>query len=257
MGFTLNIIISQPLNFLGFARCNIPSENAFLWSREVETLFAHDVSLDTVLSEVPPHIKEELAPYKESFIKEWPSMCHKLETFKDNITTLWKCNSEKIFSIMDRLGLLYIEPITVFPVMPFFRDWPRSTPLSMPIQYTSNQKLLELLIHEILHRTTEVHHPQSLWQYLSMVFLMKNITKKDRFLIQHAVIYVAASWITSVTLKKDFTVPQFEKEFSEKEKLLKITWYTHAVFYIFSSGVEGNLMKLAEDIVTSCRAFQQ
>ncbi|MGD2250439.1 MAG: hypothetical protein PVF58_18745 [Candidatus Methanofastidiosia archaeon] len=254
MGFTLTIIISKPLNFLGFARCNLLSENTFLWSREVETLFARNTSLDTVLSEVPSHIKEEVAPYKESFIREWPSLCHQLELFKDHITILWRGNSEKIFSLMDRVGIFYSKPITVFPVMPFFRDWPRSTPLSMPIQHTSTQKLLNLLIHEILHKTTEVHHPRSLWHYLSMVFLMKNITKKDRFLIQHAVIYVAASWIASVTLKKDFTVPQFEKKFSEKEQLLKITGYTRAVFDIFSSGIDGDLMKFAENIVMSCIA---
>lgn len=252
MRFILNIVISKPLNFLGFARSNISSENSFLWSRDVETLFAHDTSLNTVLSEIPLYIRKEVGPYKELFIKEWPSMYSELQSFRDHIRDLWSNNSKKIFFLMDRLGLFYSGSIDIFPVMPFFRDWPRSTPLSMPIHYESSKKILELLTHEILHRTTEAEHPQSLWHYLSMVFFIKNITKEDRFLIKHAVIYVAAAWISSAALKKDFTVPQFERETSDKDQLLRLIRYTNAIFNIFLSGVEKNLMKLAENIVASC-----
>ncbi|MBU7041200.1 MAG: hypothetical protein HXS45_10335 [Theionarchaea archaeon] len=246
--------ISQPLNFLGYARSRLSPEKSYLWSREVESLFALDEPLDTVLTRIPVPIGEEVGPFKRSFEADWPVFRLELFRFKENLESLWKSNQQRILSMMKELWLFHEGSLEVFPVMPFFRSWPRSTPLSMPILDQHDQKTLELLIHEVLHRTTESDHPQSIWRYLRMVFTIKRIPTQSRFLMQHAFIYTAASWIGALALEKEFQRPHLTQETSDQEQFIEMDEYMHFLFPFFSSELKAdNPMILAEDIVECCQ----
>ncbi|MGC1120717.1 MAG: hypothetical protein WBA22_06450 [Candidatus Methanofastidiosia archaeon] len=256
---TLRLIfqISQPLNFLGYTRSRLSSEKSFLWSREVESLFASSEPLDTTLTNISTPIREELTPFQKSFAADWPAFNEELLRFKQHLESLWNSNQQRITSMMEELWLFYDGILDVFPVMSFFRSWPRSTPLSMPVQDQSDQKILELLIHEILHRTTESDHRQSIWRYLSMVFTIKRLPTQSRFLIQHAFIYVAASWIASLTLKTDFQRPQLNQDISDQEQFTEMDGYIHLLFPFFSSEFRAdNPMTLAENIVECCQQYR-
>jgi hypothetical protein len=246
--------ISQPLNFLGYARSRISSERSHLWSREVESLFASSEPLDSILTKIPAPLREEVAPFQKHFAADWPAFNEELSKFKQNLESLWNPNQQRIISLMEELWLFYDGIVEVFPVMPFFRSWPRSNPLSMPIQGQSDRKVLEFLIHELLHRTTESDHPQSIWRYLSIVFTIKRLPTQSRFLMQHAFIYVAASWVVSLALETDFQRPQLNQEMSDQEQFAEMDRYIHLLFSFFSSELRAdNPMMLAENIVECCR----
>ncbi|MBU7023490.1 MAG: hypothetical protein HXS40_04925 [Theionarchaea archaeon] len=223
-------------------------------SREIENLFASSNLLDTVLTDIPAPLREEVAPFQKPFVADWPAFNEELSKFKQNLESLWNPNQQRIISLMEELWLFYDGIVEVFPVMPFFRSWPRSAPLSMPIQSQSNRKVLEFLIHELLHRTTESDHPQSIWRYLSMVFTIKRLPTSSRFLMQHAFIYVAASRIVSLALETDFQRPQLNQDMSDQEQFAEMDRYIHSLFPFFSSefGAD-NPMMLAENIVECCR----
>lgn len=250
--------ISQPLNFLGYARSRLSSEKSYLWSREIESLFASSEPLDTVLTDIPAPIRKEVAPFKKSFAADWPAFKEELSQFRQSLESLWNPNQQKIISLMEELWLFHEGTVEVFPVMPFFRSWPRSNPLSMPIQDQSDQKVLELLIHETLHRTTESENPQSIWRYLSMVFTIKRLPTQSRFLMQHAFIYVAASWIVSLALETDFQRPQLTQEMSDQGQFTEMDGYIHSLFPFFSSELRAdNPMMLAENIVECCQQHKK
>lgn len=225
--------ISKPLNFLGYARDCITSERKDLWSRDVEALFASDNPLDTVLSQVPEPIKAAVHQYKDPFVTVWPSFYKELAAFKERLKAIWTTAGKTVVTLMGDLEIYYTGTIDVFPVMPFFREWPRSNPLTMPALPRTDKEILELLVHEILHRTTEVDHPQSLWHTLTIVFFMKKIPHNKRFLIQHAFIYVASSWIASHTLKEEFTIPRLEHRDTHREQWLLMEHYMHSLFGLF------------------------
>jgi hypothetical protein len=250
--------ISQPLNFLGYVRSRLSLEKSPLWSREVESLFASSEPLDTVLTSIPAPIREEVAPFQRFFAADWPAFNEELSQFKQNLESLWNSNQQRILSMMEELWLFYEGIVEVFPVMPFFRSWPRSNPLSIPLQDQPDQKVLELLIHEILHRTTESENPQSIWRYLSMVFTIKRLPTQSRFLMQHAFIYVAASWIISLALETDFQRPQLNQDMSDQEQFTEMDGYIHFLFPFFSSEFRAdNPMTLAENIVECCQQHKK
>jgi hypothetical protein len=247
MGVELDITvtISEPLNFLGYARCSASERN--LWSRDVESLFACNTSLDTVLSQVPESIKTAVHQYKDPFVALWPSFCKELAAYKERLKTIWSTTGNSVITLMDDLGIYYTGIIEVFPVMPFFREWARSNPLTIPALPLTDKEILELLVHEILHRTTEVDHPQSLWHTLSMVFFMKKIPHNKRFLLQHAFIYVASSWIASHTFAEAFTIPPLEHRDAYQKQRLLMEQYMHSLFDLFPP--EKDQLTFAEKIV--------
>lgn len=253
MTFEVIFTVSQPLNFLGYARNNLQEKVPHLWERDVETLFACDASIDTVLSRVPLHIATPIQAYKDSFIRKWPSIREELQKAQKRLETLWNIHSQTVNTLMDSTGFFYSDVIEVFPVMPFFRQWPRSNPLTMPVLPWTDKQLLEFLVHEILHKTSDAPHPQSLWRSLSMVFFMKKIPKAQKFLIQHALIYVAAAWVASQVLQEEFLKPHLKKTDSKVEQCIEMEKYITSIFSFFSTfKIYENKMELAEEIVTRC-----
>lgn len=252
MTFEVIFTVSQPLNFLGYARNRLQNGKGILWSRDVEALFAYDNPVDTVLSHVPLHIRAVIQEYRDPFLREWPSIREELLQVKERFQAIWNSNSQKVGTLMDGLGFFYSDTVEVFPVMPFFREWPRSNPLSMPAMQWTDREVLEYLVHEILHRTSDTPHPQSLWRCLSMIFFMKKVPKERRFLIQHALIYVAAAWITSRALQEEFVMPHLKQVDSQIEQCMEMGEYMHSIFRFFSSMKETEIMKLAENIVACC-----
>ncbi|MBU7015284.1 MAG: hypothetical protein HXS52_09295 [Theionarchaea archaeon] len=253
---TLRLIfhVSEPLNFLGYARNQLSSEKSHLWSREVESLFVSSTSLDAVLSSISLPIRREVTSFRDSFSAEWPAFSEELREFKQHLERVWDSNQKRIISLMEELWIFYDGILDVFPVMSFFRPWPRSTPLSIPLGHQSDQKVLELLTHEILHRTTESDNPQSIWRYLSIVFTIQRLSSQSRFLIQHAFIFVAASWIVSHSLKTDFQIPQLNQDISEQEQLTEMERYVQLLFRLFSSEFRtDNPMQAAETLVECCQ----
>jgi hypothetical protein len=257
MTFEVIFTISQPLNFLGYARNHMVQGEgiSFLWSRDVEMLFARDELIDIVLAHIPQNVKEVIQEYKDPFLKEWPSIHEELVQVKEQLKTLWDSNCQKVITLMEELGFFYSGSIEVFPVLPVFREWPRSNPLSMPAMPWTDKERLTLLIHEILHRTTDVHHLYSLWHYLSMIFFMKKVPDGRRFLLQHALIYVTSTWIASHALKEEFELPEIKQKTSRREQFIEMKHFIDSLFILFSSRGEKherNVMDLAEEIALCC-----
>ncbi len=257
MTFEVIFTISQPLNFLGYARNHLVQGEVIssLWSRDVEVLFARDEHIDLVLVHIPQDMKEVIQEYKDPFLKEWPSIHEELVHAKEQLEMLWDSNCQKVITLMEELGFFYSGLIEVFPVLPFFREWPRSNPLSMPAMPWTDKERLTLLVHEILHRTTDVHHLYSLWHYLSMMFFMKKVPKGRRFLLQHALIYVASSWIASRALKEEFELPEIKQKTSQREQFIEMRDFIDSLFILFSSRGEEHeriVMNLAEEIAQCC-----
>ena len=256
MTFEVIFTISQPLNFLGYARSKLDQRGSIssLWSRDIETLFARDKPVDIVLSYIPQDLKETIQEYKDPFLKDWPSIHEELIHATEQLETLWDSNCQKVISLMEELGFFYTGLIEVFPVLPLFREWPRSNPLSMPAMQWTDKERLTLLIHEILHRTTDVHHLSSLWHYLSMMFFMKKVPKGRRFLLQHALIYVASSWIASHALLEEFELPEIKQKTSQREQFIEMRDFIDSLFTLFSSKEEHEsaVMNLAEEIAQCC-----
>ncbi|MBU7016290.1 MAG: hypothetical protein HXS44_02180 [Theionarchaea archaeon] len=257
MTFEVIFTISQPLNFLGYARSKLDQRGVVssLGSRDVEVLFARDEPVDMALAYIPQDMKEVFQEYEDPFLKEWPSIHEDLVQAKKQLQMLWDSNCQKVITLMEELGFFYSGIIEVFPVMPFFREWPRSNPLSMPAMPWTDKERLTLLIHEILHRTTDAHHLYSLWHYLGMMFFMKKVPKGRRFLLQHALIYVASTWIASHTLKEEFEMPEIKQKTSQREQFIEMKDFIDSLFILFSSKGEEpdrNVMSLAEEIAACC-----
>lgn len=249
MTFEVTFTISPPLNFLGYARERISRGKVFLWSRDTEMLFACDRPLESVLSEIPGHMREIVEQYKDPFLREWPSFSRKLVKFKKKLERIWESTSEEVIHLMGELGIFHSQLVEVFPVMPFFRHWPRSNPLSMPARPLTDKEILGFLAHEILHRTTDSYGPGSLWYWLTTVFIMKKVPKEKRFLIQHALIYVISEWIVSEVLESEFVKPTLV----EGEGSFEMGQYIDSISEIFRSPFEEKkVMEFAEKIVACC-----
>ena len=258
MTFEVIFTISQPLNFLGYARNHIVEREgiSFLWSRDTEMLFARGEPVDKVLAHIPPNMKDVIKEYKTPFLEEWLSVHEELLQVKNQLKTLWDSTCQKVTTLMEELGFFYSGSIEVFPVLPYFRQWPRSNPLSMPAMPWTDKERLTFLIHEILHRTTDIRHLYSLWHYLSMIFFMKKVPQERRFLLQHALIYVASTWIASHALKEEFDMPEISQKTSKREQFIEMKDFIDSLFILFSSrgeGPEKNVMNLAEEIALCCR----
>ncbi len=247
MTFEVRFIISESLNFLGYARSFLERKSvSFLWSRDVEKIFACRTPLEKVLPEIPEHIREVINPYQDQYERDWPSFYEELGSFRQQLEKTWKANFTTVMDLMNDLGFFYSDPVEVFLVMPFFREGPRSNPLTMPAVPLTVREILEFLTHEILHVTTDTNIPGSLWHYMSMVFLMKKVPEKRRPIIQHALIYVAASWITSQVLKEGFKMLKYEKIDPEVEKLLD------PITRVFLSSKKRDPLQLAEAVLECC-----
>ncbi len=255
MTFRVIFTVSQSLNFLGYARNYLPRDVVDLCSRETEAMFARDEPPDIILSQITDQIGEIVTPYLSSFMEKWPSIREELLRYRDRLERIWGSCSQDVQNLMDELAFFYSGSIQVFPVMPFFREWPRSNPLSMPANPWTDKEILEFLVHEILHRTTEVDHPKSLWHYLGMLFIMRKVNREQRFLIQHALIYVASSWIASHALKEEFTIMKLIRREFDLERCIEMEHYMHSIFAVFSSmerKEERNPVALAEEIAACC-----
>ena len=87
-----------------------------------------------------------------------------------------------------------------------------------------------------------------------MIFVIKKVPQERKFLVQHALIYTAASWIASHTLEEELEMPKIEQKTSRKEQYIEMKRYIYSLFTFFLTVKEENknLMDLAEKIAAHC-----